>query len=360
MLQEPRQLQGRMSTPEGAPNHGSHLFRLLDVSGHDRSRACIPRMNQVVHQAQSMPLPHRPHLMLAIGIKRGESNLRELRRRQVHHRLPTAMSDHQLAALVFRRQHDHQSSKHPRRLFRVTVRLEEAPCLVHEQLVQLGRHRHALAPKARHHPAEDLRERLQPRRAAHSHAIRRHLPRAANGLVNQRRLPAPVGSLRRPRHHLGHLRPRHRKRKGTHALHLHPRHRQLQRPLHEKLPRPFHPRQHHLKFPHVPVVRDADALVCHAASLRPQPRPRGAETTSPMQRGLRHRNHHALARIACAVRLGFTHSTPPSRLKRGAPHRPHPRPSSRLSTGCRMPSKGVQRGPRPDARSFTGFRIRCR
>ena len=137
-------------------------------------------MDEVIDQANAVTLGNRPHLVLAIRVKRRKTQFGNLRPAQINRNLPSRVTYDQLATAVCRRETDDKRAKHASRLFRVPMRKKEPAQVIHKEFVELSRNRKALAAESGDDLLKDSVKICRPRFAAHPDSIRQYLPHFAN------------------------------------------------------------------------------------------------------------------------------------------------------------------------------------
>ncbi len=160
----------------------------------------------------------------AVGVERGERQLRRFPGGQVDGDLALPVADDQLAAGAGDRQGDRQRRDHAVHLLRVAMRCEETAGFVDEQLVQprvepLGR---AAEPGRR--LVENPLERIPPRLSGHANPGRVDLPAVAYRGIDQRVRALAVRRAFRRGNQGADLRLGNRKGEQADVVHLQPWH----------------------------------------------------------------------------------------------------------------------------------------
>src|SRR2546427_1987518 len=151
MVEQPRQL-GRCAL--GREFFLQQLRRLCDLCFIIRSFCRLTSasgpgsMDEVIDQANAVTLGNRPHLMLAIRVKRRKTQFGNLRPAHVNRNLPSRVAYDQLTTTVCRRETDDKRAKHASGLFGVSMRKKESAQVIHKEFVELGRNRKALAAES--------------------------------------------------------------------------------------------------------------------------------------------------------------------------------------------------------------------
>ena len=190
--------------------------------------AARPGERHVVDEARTIAAAQGPDLVGAVGVEGRPAQLEPGGRTgECDLVLPAFVPDHELSAFVRGRQGHDQRGHHRVQPLPVTVRQEEAPILVEQQLVQVGGELALLESQALPHLIEDRLDQPVPLRVGQLELRRVHLPHTAHVRVHERartlavgRLPASadqgagLGFRQRQSHRpkAGDLRSRHRRR----------------------------------------------------------------------------------------------------------------------------------------------------
>ena len=242
MRQKPHDLRRRLRCSQrafedrGAFRNRGFVLRRLELP----ALALPGFLNEVVNQANAVAGPDRQRLVFAVGIERGVGKLGEFGGTRIYGDFAARMPNPQFAAAMRRRQRDDQSAEHPVGLLRVPMRQKETLPVVHQQLVKLGRHGHALAAQAGAHFRENGLEVRRPGFATDPDLAKSDLPDLAYGSIDDSLLTSAVRRALRLPHERRDLCFGNGERQRSHAIDVHLRHRHLHRAADEKVAMPLH------------------------------------------------------------------------------------------------------------------------
>ena len=130
MFQEPhnlyrrvRRIKGLLQQLRGGRNFGFVIRRLKRWSLALRTAI----RDEIINQANTVPLRDGPHFMLTICVEGCEADLGNFRLARFHLYLGSRVTNHQFATAVDRGQRQNQSSEHPAGLLRIAMRARKIP-----------------------------------------------------------------------------------------------------------------------------------------------------------------------------------------------------------------------------------------